>query len=90
MDKKVWGKTELVDKVAEKAGMPKKDAKAAIEATMGVIIDRVKDGAEIRLMGFGTFKKQHREARKGRNPQTGAEMEIATSDSLSFKSNVKY
>ena len=50
----------------------------------------VKDGAEIRLMGFGTFKKQHRDARKGRNPQTGAEMEIAASDSLSFKSNVKY
>ena len=43
-----------------------------------------------RIMGFGTFKKQHREARKGRNPQTGAEMEIAASDSLSFKSSVKY
>ncbi len=90
MDKKVWGKIELVDKVAEKAGMTKKDAKAAIEATMGVIKDSVKDGAEVRLMGFGTFKKQHREARKGRNPQTGAEMEIAASDSLSFKSSVKY
>ena len=90
MDKKVWGKTELVDKVAKKAGMTKKDAKAAIEATMGVIKDSVKDGAEIRLMGFGTFKKQHREARKGRNPQTGAEMEIAASDSLSFKSSVRY
>ena len=50
----------------------------------------MKDGAEVRLMGFGTFKKQHRDARKGRNPQTGAEMEIAASDSLSFKSNVKY
>ena len=35
MDKKVWGKTELVDKVAEKAGMTKKDAKVAIEATLG-------------------------------------------------------
>jgi DNA-binding protein HU-beta len=41
-------------------------------------------------MGFGTFKKLHRGARKWRNPQTGAEMEIAASDSLSFKSNVKY
>ena len=50
----------------------------------------VKDGAEVRLMGFGTFKKQHRDARKGRNPQTGAELEIAASDSLSFKSSVKY
>ena len=54
MDKKVWGKTELVDKVAEKAGITKKDAKTAIEATMEVIKDSVKDGAEIRLRGFGT------------------------------------
>ena len=50
----------------------------------------VMDDAKIRLIGFGTFKKQHRDARKGRNPQTGAEMEIAASDSLSFKSNMKY
>lgn len=41
-------------------------------------------------MGFGIFKKQHRDARKGRNPQTGAEMEIATSCSLPFKSGVKW
>ena len=90
MDKKAWGKTDLEDKVAEKASLTKKDAKAAIEAAIEVIKDEVKDGAEVRLMGFGTFKKQHRDARKGRNPQTGAEMEIAASDSLSFKSNVKY
>ncbi|HCB93426.1 MAG TPA: hypothetical protein DEP57_06420 [Selenomonas sp.] len=44
----------------------------------------------MRFIGFATFKKQHRDARKGRNPQTGAEMEIAASDSLSFKSSVKY
>ena len=67
-----------------------KDAKATIEAAIEVIKDEVKDGAEVRLMGFGTFKKQHRDTRKGRNPQTGAEMEIAASDSLSFKSSVKY
>ncbi len=52
--------------------MTEKDAKAAIGATMEVIKDSVKDGAEIRLIGFGTFKKQHRDARKGRNPQTGS------------------
>ncbi len=57
--------------------MTKKGAKIAIEATMEVIKDSVKDGAETRLIGFGTFKKQHRDARMGRNPQTGAEMEIA-------------
>ena len=89
-EKKVWGKTDLVDKVAEKAAISKKDAKAAIEAVMEAVKDGVKDDVEIRLIGFGTYKKQHRDARKGRNPQTGAEMEIAASDSLSFKSNVKY
>ena len=41
-------------------------------------------------MGFDTFKKQHSDARKGRNLQTGAEMEIVASDSLSFKSSMKY
>ena len=46
--------------------------------------------AEVRLIGFGTFKKAKRAARKGRNPQTGAEIEIAASESLSFKSGVKY
>ena len=63
---------------------------AVIEATIEAIKDNFKDEAEIRLIGFGTFKKQHRDARKGRNPQTGAEMEIVASDSLSFKSSVKY
>ena len=90
MAENVWGKTELINKVAEKASLSKKDTKAAIEAVMEVIKDGVKDGAEVRLIGFGTFKKQHRDARKGRNPQTGEEMQIAASDSLSFKSSVKY
>lgn len=90
MAKEAWGKTELVEKVAEKASVSKKDAKAVIEAAMEVIKDGVGADAEVRLIGFGTFKKAHRDARKGRNPQTGAEMDIPASDSLSFKSNVKY
>ena len=54
------------------------------------IVETVKNGEEIRLMGFGTFKKSHRNARKGRNPQTGAEMEIPASDVLTFSSKIKY
>ena len=46
--------------------------------------------AEIRLIGFGTFKKNQRAARKGRNPQTGEVIDIAASESLAFKSSVKY
>nr|WP_196805397.1 HU family DNA-binding protein [Mitsuokella sp. oral taxon 131] len=83
-------KAILVDKVAEAAGTSKKDTKAVIDALFEVVKDSVKADAEIRLIGFGTFKKSHREARKGRNPQTGAEIQIAASDSLAFKSSVKF
>jgi len=86
----VMGKEALVSAIAEKAGISKKDAKAAVEALTATVVESVKEGKEIRLIGFGTFKKAHRDARKGRNPQTGEEIQIAASDSLAFKSNVKY
>lgn len=89
-NKDVISKAILVDKVAEVAGTSKKDTKAVIDALFEVVKDSVKADAEIRLIGFGTFKKSHREARKGRNPQTGAEIQIAASDSLAFKSSVKF
>ena len=69
---------------------PPKDAKAIIDALLSTVTEEVKNDSEIRLIGFGTFKKAKRAARKGRNPQTGAEIEIAASESLSFKSSVKY
>lgn len=86
----VISKSILVDKVAEAAKVSKKDAKAVIDAFLSVTTEEVKKDAEVRLIGFGTFKKAKRAARKGRNPQTGAEIEIAASESLSFKSSVKY
>ena len=86
----VMGKEALVSAIAEKAGISKKDAKAAVDALTATVVDSVKEGKEIRLIGFGTFKKAHRDARKGRNPQTGEEIQIAASDSLAFKSSVKY
>ena len=86
----VMGTEALVSAIAEKAGISKKDAKAAVDALTATVVESVKEGKEIRLIGFGTFKKAHRDARKGRNPQTGEEIQIAASDSLAFKSNVKY
>ena len=83
-------KSTLVDKAAEKSGLPKKDVKTALEALLSVTSEEVGKGNEIRLIGFGTFKKAERAARKGRNPRTGEEIEIAASASLSFKSSVKY
>ncbi len=86
----VINKSILVDKVAEATQLSKKDIKSVIDTLISVTTEEVKKDAEIRLIGFGTFKKAKRAARKGRNPQTGEEIEIAASESLSFKSSVKY
>lgn len=88
--KEVLYKTELVRKVAGKTGIPKYLIKIVLNAFIEVTKEEVSKDVEIRLVGFGTFKKVQRAARKGRNPVTGEEIEIASSESLSFKSRVKY
>ena len=65
-------KTELVEKVAESAGLTKTQAEAAINAFVETITDGLKAGDKITLKGFGTFEVRQREAREGRNPRTGA------------------
>lgn len=89
-EKTVISKTMLVDAIAEKTQVGKKDVKAVIDAFMELIPAEVKADKEIRLIGFGTFKKSHRSARKGRNPSTGAEIDIPASDSLGFKTSIKF
>ena len=89
-NEKLMGKEALVSAIADKTSITKKDVKAVVDALMETVKESVKADAEIRLIGFGTFKKAHRDARKGRNPQTGEEIQIAASDSLAFKSSVKY
>ena len=83
-------KEKLTTLVAEKAQISKKDAKTAINAFIDVVQESVGKDSEVRLIGFGTFKKTVRAARKGRNPQTGKEIDIPETQSLSFKSSVKY
>lgn len=78
-------KTELVSAMAEKAGLSKKDAEAALKAFTDVIAEELKKGEKIQLVGFGTFEVSERAARTGRNPQTGAEMKIPASKSPKFK-----
>lgn len=78
-------KAELVENVAKKTGLTKKDATAAVEAVFGSIQDDLKKGDKVQLIGFGTFEVRHRAARKGRNPQTGAEIEIPASKVPAFK-----
>ncbi len=78
-------KTELVAAMAEKAGLSKKDAEAALAAFTATVADALKAGDKIQLVGFGTFEVSERAARTGRNPQTGAEMTIAASKAPKFK-----
>jgi DNA-binding protein HU-beta len=77
-------KTELVAAMAEKAGLSKKDAEAALKAFTETVTDELKKGEKIALVGFGTFEVSERAAREGRNPLTGAPMTIAASKTPAF------
>ena len=81
-------KTELVAAVAEKAGLTKKDAEAAVKAFTDVVSAQLKKGDKVQLVGFGTFEVSKRAAREGRNPQTGAVMKIAASKAPKFKAGM--
>jgi DNA-binding protein HU-beta len=69
-------KTELIDQVANESGLTKKNAGNAIDAVFDTITQALSEGEKVQLVGFGSFEARAREARKGRNPQTGAEIEI--------------
>jgi DNA-binding protein HU-beta len=69
-------KTELIDQVAAASGLTKKDSGKAIDAVFDTITQTLSKGEKVQLIGFGSFETRRREARKGRNPQTGAEIEI--------------
>jgi len=69
-------KAELIEKVATTTDSTKAHTERVLDATIDIIRRSVKKGDEVKLVGFGTFTKQKRKARKGRNPQTGAEIKI--------------
>lgn len=69
-------KGELVDKIAEKANVTKKDADTVLSAMLEVILDTVASGDKVTLVGFGTFEARERQAREGRNPSTGKPIKI--------------
>jgi DNA-binding protein HU-beta len=78
-------KTELVKAVAEQAELTQKDAAKAVDALIETISETLAQEGKIQLIGFGTFEVRERAARKGRNPQTGEEIEIAASKVPAFK-----
>lgn len=77
-------KTQLVAEIAEKSELTKVQAKSALEQILSSITDSLKDGEPVQLIGFGTFKVNHRAARTGRNPQTGADIEIKAANVPAF------
>lgn len=69
-------KAELVNAIADKAGVTKKQADEILTATVDTIVDTVSQGDKVTLVGFGSFEPRDRKAREGRNPKTGKALKI--------------
>jgi DNA-binding protein HU-beta len=78
-------KSELIDAMADGADISKAAASRALDAMIDAITSALKDGEQVSLIGFGTFMVRERAARTGRNPRTGASIEIAAAKNPSFK-----
>ncbi|MFO7245673.1 MAG: HU family DNA-binding protein [Thermaerobacter sp.] len=78
-------KAELINRVAEKTGLTKKDTEKAVNAVVETIEQALANGEKVSLVGFGTFEVRSRKARTGRNPQTGATIEIPASRVPAFR-----
>ena len=78
-------KTELVDAMAKKSGLSKKDTEAALATFTETVTKTLKKGDKIQLVGFGTFEVGKRAAREGKNPQTGAKIKIPAAKVPKFK-----
>lgn len=78
-------KTQLIEAMASGAGLSKADAKKALESFVAATGDALKNGDKVSLVGFGSFSVSERSARTGRNPQTGAAIQIAAKKVVKFK-----
>jgi len=78
-------KGDLIEVVADDAGLSKADATRAVDAVIGAVTKALKSGNDVSLVGFGTFAVKNRAARQGRNPRTGETIQIAASKVPGFK-----
>jgi DNA-binding protein HU-beta len=82
-------KSEIVQQLASRANISRADAQRAVDALFavdtGIISQALKSGDKVQITGFGSFETKRREARKGRNPRTGKEIDIAASTSAAFR-----
>ncbi|MCL6436377.1 MAG: HU family DNA-binding protein [Leptolyngbyaceae cyanobacterium HOT.MB2.61] len=83
-------KGELVDKIAEKANVTKKEADAILTAMLDVITETVATGEKVTLVGFGTFESRDRQAREGRNPSTGEPIQIPATRVPAFSAGKQF
>ena len=83
-------KTSFVANVAEQAGLTQKQADAALNAVLDIIVEELKKGEKVQLTGFGTFEVRERAAREGRNPATGETIQIAAAKTPAFKAGKKF
>ncbi len=82
-------KTQLIDAMAAGAGLSKVDAKKALESFISATGDALTQGDKVALVGFGSFSVSERNARTGRNPQTGATINIAAKKVIRFKAGAE-
>ena len=78
-------KSELIEKVAQEAGLTKKDTEKAVNKVFDVISEELAKGEKVQLIGFGTFETRERAAREGRNPSTGEVIKIEATRIPAFK-----
>ncbi|MBH54603.1 MAG: DNA-binding protein HU [Opitutaceae bacterium] len=77
-------KADLVDAISASTGLSKADAGKSLDATLDSITNSLRGGGAVSLVGFGNFSVSHRNARVGRNPQTGAEIQISARNAVKF------
>ena len=78
-------KAQLIELIAEKSRTPKNQTETILDATIEVIREALRDGKEVKLVGFGTFSKTTRKSRTGRNPKTGVAVKIPSTHVPRFK-----
>lgn len=78
-------RSELIDDIASRTGIEKKQAEAALSAVVDAVVSTANAGERLSIFGFGTFTPAHRPARTGRNPRTGAPVRVAARNVIKFK-----
>lgn len=80
-------KAEIVEKVYETVGFPKRESYEIVESAFEIVKEELKQGGKVKIAGFGNFSVKEKKSRRGRNPQTGEEIEIPARRVLTFKSS---